>query len=221
MITCIHHPLLFPQWNLLAWPMANPSQSCVSCGSLSMHTLVVSHYVDNSVFATYLFSVPPPLRKCTKCREGLFGSCKPQGTICLLFQYDGAQSRTYMRIGSCQKTGPLEQLPNQLVQSVGIYYYYNCWLTNYIGRSKGDHGGHIPPGCPNSFNFMQLSGEFCKIVCSRTPPPRVFSRVFLGLIWLLLHEHNYSRLSSVSALNIFPRWSKVLAEYKDFLHAKF
>ena len=41
-------------------------------------------------------------------------------------------------------------------------------LYNHIygsGRSKGDTRDACPPGGPNSFNFMQFSGKYGKIVC--------------------------------------------------------
>ena len=50
--------------------------------------------------------------------------------------------------------------------------------TTTSGRSKGGCKGHVPPlGGPNSFNFMQFSGKYGKIVCwcppgELAPPPR-------------------------------------------------
>ena len=35
----------------------------------------------------------------------------------------------------------------------------------------GAQGARAPPGHPNSFDFMQFSGNFGKIVCWRPPPP--------------------------------------------------
>ena len=45
-----------------------------------------------------------------------------------------------------------------------------------IGGSKGVQGTCTPPGYPNSFDFMQFSGKFGKIICWRPhlpPRPRV------------------------------------------------
>ena len=51
-------------------------------------------------------------------------------------------------------------------------------LVLLSGGSKGGHEGRmLPPGGPNSFNFMQFSGKYGKIICWRppwelAPPPR-------------------------------------------------
>ena len=46
-------------------------------------------------------------------------------------------------------------------------------LTNTISLAdlRGAQGTCAPPGCPNSFDFMQFSGKFGKIICWRPPPP--------------------------------------------------
>ena len=52
-----------------------------------------------------------------------------------------------------------------------------CLVSRISGGFRGGAGARAPPGHPNSFNFMQFSGKFGKIVCWRPPwgvgaPPR-------------------------------------------------
>ena len=61
-----------------------------------------------------------------------------------------------------------------------VNMFGNMWLTvanskrrrflHTIGESKGG-AGTDPPGHPNSFDIMQFSGNFGKIVCWWPPPP--------------------------------------------------
>ena len=39
------------------------------------------------------------------------------------------------------------------------------------GGGGGGREGRVPPGWPNSFDFMQFSGKFGKIICWLPPPP--------------------------------------------------
>ena len=64
---------------------------------------------------------------------------------------------------------------------------FTAWITGHMTReslSPGEGSGRFrggargaPPGHPNSFDFMQFSGNFGKIVCWRPPP-------FPGKSWI-------------------------------------
>ena len=52
----------------------------------------------------------------------------------------------------------------------------------FSGGFRGGEGLAPPPGYPNSFDFIQFSGKFGKIVCWRPPPLGVGAP--LGKSWI-------------------------------------
>ena len=55
------------------------------------------------------------------------------------------------------------------IQFCEIFPKTACWIVLVSGGFKGSARGAPPPGCPNSFDFMQFSGKSGKIVCWRPP----------------------------------------------------